>query len=73
MDRAMVLEHLEMAHRHVSDGERHVARQRALIAELDRDGHDSWRARLLLQQFEDMLRLHVQERDRLEKMAAEPS
>jgi hypothetical protein len=32
---------LEMAERHVALGKRHIARQRELIAELKRDGHES--------------------------------
>ena len=42
MDR---LEQLEMAQRHVAEGEIHLSRQKALIAELDRDGHDTADAR----------------------------
>jgi hypothetical protein len=37
----MLKVHLDMAERHVLDGERHIARQRKIVAELERDGHDS--------------------------------
>lgn len=64
MDRAMIAEHLSQAERHVLDGERHVARQRELVAELERDGHDTQQARDFLLQFEDLQRLHVADRGR---------
>jgi hypothetical protein len=70
MDRATVLEHLAQARRHVSLGERHIARQRQLIAGLERVGSDSWEAWKLLQQFEDLQRLHIHDRDRLERELA---
>jgi hypothetical protein len=39
---------LEMAQRHVAEGEARVAQQMALIAELARDGHNTARAQALL-------------------------
>jgi len=65
MDRTMVGEHLAMAERHVEEGIRHVEQQRALVATLARDGHDVTAPRALLTQFEELLRLHVADRDRL--------
>jgi hypothetical protein len=41
IDRATLLEHLAQAERHVAQGEAHIGRQQALIADLDRDGHDT--------------------------------
>ena len=73
MDKAMIQDHLEQARRHVADGDKHVARQRKLVAKLDRDGHDSREARRLLQQFEELQRLHIGDRDRLVKKLAENS
>ena len=51
---------LEMAARHVREGEEHIAKQRALIAELERDGHDNMlpAARELLATFEQTLATH---------------
>jgi hypothetical protein len=73
MQRAMLVRHLEMARRHVAEGERHVARQRELVAELERDGHDTAQSRDLLKQFEELLALHVSDRDRIEQeLTAEP-
>jgi hypothetical protein len=65
MDRAMLFDHLALAERHISQGERHVRRQRELVAQLSRDGHDIAQARSLLTQFEEMLALHKADRDRL--------
>jgi hypothetical protein len=70
MSRDMLLRHLAQARRHVADGERHVARQRELVAELERDGHDTTQSRALLNQFEQMLALHIADRDRIEQELA---
>jgi hypothetical protein len=40
MDRATLLDHLAQAERHAVEGNRHLARQERLIAQLDRQGHD---------------------------------
>ena len=63
----MIQEHLARAERHVEEGERHVARQGQLVAELERDGRDSQEARKLLRQFEAWLALHIADCDRLRK------
>lgn len=42
------------AERHVAEGERNIARQRAIIAQLDRDGHNSSDALMLLYHFEQI-------------------
>jgi hypothetical protein len=74
IDPAVLREHLEMAERHVTEGERHIMRQCELIAALKRDGHDMTTARELLAQFEEMQALHIADRDRLrqELAAAQP-
>ena len=50
----------EMAERHIREGEEHVAKQKALIVELERDGHDNMlpAARELLALFEQTLATH---------------
>lgn len=48
MDRQIVLQHLAMAKRHVAQGIIHLAKQEALIVELERHGHDSADARAIL-------------------------
>lgn len=65
LDRPMLEEHLAQAERHVLEGERHVDEQRERVFMLQRDGHDTTEALLLLGQFEELLGLHVQDRDRL--------
>ena len=67
MDRQMLLAHLAQANEHVEMGERHVGRQRELVAELDRDGHSTTEAKKLLKQFEQMLAMHKSDRDRIER------
>ena len=64
---AMLQEHLAQAERHVVEGERVIARQRDVVAQLERDGHDSTDAMLLLYQFEEIQYLHVDRRDQLRK------
>ncbi len=58
-------EHLALAESHIAQGEQTVARQRQIVGELERDGHDARTARELLIQFEEILRTHFADRDRL--------
>ena len=67
MDRAMLLEHLAVALRHVSEGERHIAQQHEIIASLERDGFDTSAAKAVLLQFEEIQGMHIAHRDRLKK------
>jgi hypothetical protein len=41
MDRAMLWNHLAQAERHVAEGEHHIVLHRALMDELERDGHET--------------------------------
>ena len=63
MDRQTISEHLALADRHIAQGEKHLARQEALIAKLDRDGHDTTHARMILTTLRDSQALHYQDRD----------
>ena len=58
---------LAMERRHVVEGARRIARQEALIAELDRDGHTHMLAdaRALLAQFHDTQQLSIEHLERL--------
>lgn len=47
----MQLRPLEQAERHVAQGERHIAEREQRVATLDRDGHDTMKARKLLEAF----------------------
>jgi len=69
VDRVTLMkDHLSQASRHVSEGLTHVARQQVLITALERRGNTATAeaAKKLLLQFEDVLALHVSERNRLE-------
>ena len=65
MDRQMIADHLAQAERHVTLGEKNIERQKAIIAELEIDGHDTARARKTLQQFLELQVLHMEDRERL--------
>ncbi len=66
MDRALLKRHLAQTERYITEGERHIADQRDLIAKLERDGHDTVHARRLLTQFEELQALHIAARERLQ-------
>lgn len=65
MDPQMIKRHLAQAEQHVAEGEKHLIRQRELIAKLERDGHDTKEATAFLEQLEEMQGMHVADRDRL--------
>jgi hypothetical protein len=73
MDRITILNRLAQARRNVAEAERHIAWQREVIAQRERDGHDTSASKKLLGQFEELYRMHVEGRDRLEKEPVEPS
>jgi hypothetical protein len=64
-DRLATRRHFELANGHVASGCRRVERQAALIAQLERDGHDTARARELLEQLKTTLVLQIEHRDRI--------
>ena len=70
MDRETLLRDLTSAGQHVAQSEAHILKQEALIAELDRDGHDTSVARALLDGMRDSRALHIQHRGRLLKELA---
>ena len=67
MDRETELAHLATAEKAVSDGERHIQHQEQIVAELDRDGHDTKEALALLATFRRIQTQHVAHRDFLLK------
>jgi hypothetical protein len=73
MDRNIILDHLAMVRRHVARGEQIVARQREILARLERAACDTSDAKRFLVQFEEVQSLHVAHRERLEKMLREIS
>ena len=60
---------LSTAEQHVRQGERHVARQYAIIADLKLQGHSIELAERLLENFEGLLQIH---RDHLARIIATP-
>jgi hypothetical protein len=58
-------EHLAQAERHVATSRRNVEQQREIVVALARDGRATETAIRLLRQFEALLDLHRQDRERL--------
>lgn len=67
MDQVTLKNDLVSAERKVTASEQHLARQRQIVAERKQEGFDLGEARRLLQLFEQLLTLHIAERDRLRK------
>jgi arginine repressor len=67
MDRAILQEYLALVERLIAAGERQIARQREIVAQLEHDGHDISEATKLLDQLEQLQALHIADRDRLRK------
>jgi hypothetical protein len=61
---------LAQACRHIAMGEENIARLREIIAGLERGGHDSSTAKELLARFEELQKLPIADRNRLEKELA---
>lgn len=70
MDRETILKQLALAEHRVAVGEVHVERQRLILEDLERAGHVRTleEAKELLKRFEEVLALHIEDRDRLRKM-----
>jgi hypothetical protein len=65
MDRDDLVDHLAAVERHMGQGRTHVARQESLIAELDREGHDTTDALKFLAALRRTLQLYRGERERI--------
>ena len=65
MDQEMLKRHLAEAEEHIATGDKNIARQRDLIAQLERDGRDTASARTFLHEFEQLQARHTAERERL--------
>jgi hypothetical protein len=68
--KAMVVESLAQAEEHVVMGQKHITRQRELVAKLERNGQDSSEAQRLLREFEEIYAMHLANRERLRHEAA---
>jgi len=56
------LRHLEETDRHIALGKEHLARQREIINELDREGHDTFAAKQWLKTFLETQAAHEENR-----------
>ena len=72
MDRDTLKRHLTKVEEQVVIAAQNVARQRKLVAELERDGYDATQAKKMLEQFLEKQALHIADRDRLIKELSEP-
>jgi len=71
MDRDILERQLTKAEEQVVIAAQNVARQRELVAQLERDGHDASQAHKMLEQFLKQQALHIADRDRLIKELSE--
>ena len=71
MDRDTLKRHLTKVEEQVAIVAQNVARQRELVAELERDGYDAAQAKKMLEQFLEQQALHIADRDRLIKELSE--
>jgi len=69
--RAMRIEQLGQAERHVRAARRHIARQQAMVAKLALAGHDTTEARASLQRLAELLAAQITARDRIRAEADE--
>jgi hypothetical protein len=58
---------LERTENHIAEGDRLIARQKELIAELSSHGKDVTSYLVMLGRFQETQRLHIQHRDRLQQ------
>jgi hypothetical protein len=65
MERATLENDLIRAEAHVANGQARIARQREIIAELDREGQDTAPAKDMLASFERTQAMHIANRDRI--------
>jgi hypothetical protein len=65
MHREMLLRHLDQNERHLAQGVEHIAKQRLLVEELARHGHDTTVANELLNTLLESQRLHEQDHARI--------
>jgi hypothetical protein len=63
---------LALAVEHIADAQRRIDRQRQLVDELERDGHDTKEARALLETMLKLLQQMERHRDYLAEIAARP-
>jgi hypothetical protein len=67
MRRAMIEQHLIETEQHIAHGEQLIAEQREIIRDLQRDGHDTTKAREVLATLEETQRLNVAAREQIQQ------
>lgn len=67
MDGEQMRDHMEETERRAIEAERLANQQRALVAALDRNGHDAAEARRLLRILEERVALEEADRDRMRR------
>ncbi|PPQ34243.1 hypothetical protein [Rhodopila globiformis] len=67
MNREMLRQRLAQAGEHIVLGEHHIVRQQEIVAELERDGHDTAQARRILAIFKETQVVHIAVRDQLRR------
>jgi phage shock protein A len=65
MDRKLLEDHLSAAERQLTEVGRNVANQRELVSQLEREGHDTESAARQLEELQEVLAMHVADRDRI--------
>ncbi len=65
MSRETLVRHLAQAEARIALGQKHIARQYEIIAELEQVGHDAVTARALLVVFETTHALHIEDHDQI--------
>jgi hypothetical protein len=65
MSRLTLARHLAQAEARIALGQKHIARQNEIIAELERAGHDAVTAKALLVVFEATHELHIADHDQI--------
>jgi len=70
MDRATLEKDLTQAEAHVAKGQERIALQLEIIAEPEREGHDTAPAKDMLASFEKTQAMHVANRDRIASLLA---
>jgi hypothetical protein len=72
MEQNLRLRHLVEAQRQIAESSARIARQHQLIEELERNGHDTFAARELLETFLDAHELHERDRERIRAVLFSP-
>ena len=71
LNRSLQAQHLSNLVDYLIAGARHIERQKGLIKELERDGHDTAQAQQTLKQMEELHKIYLSEKNRLLKEVAQ--